>query len=229
LAAVLGAAPPISIEARRYVFVGDIQFALFALAVPALLALGDLLSFSPARWQKTVTRVAARRAASRRSRRGLPAALARVVLFVVAVALWRAPFAVDGLVHIPALLIAEAATFALVGSALWSEIIPTKLGLRLNSAQRIVPAAVAMWLVWILAYFVGFSRSKWYPAVSHVGSPLSVVADQELGTGVLWATAAIAFVPVVFANLMRFLRGSEEVDEELERILGSGSSEERLR
>jgi len=84
-----------------------------------------------------------------------------------------------------------------------------------------VVAAVSMWMIWILAYFVGFSHTAWYPTIHHTRSALSLVADQELAAGVMWAAAAAAFVPVVFVNLIRFLHNDDGLDSELDELLKS--------
>ena len=219
IAVVAGVVPPLSIEARRYVFAEALQFSLFALAMPALAALGDPLALLAGRRMRSMA--IARRGSARR-RTGLVSVVGRLLLFIIAVIVWRTPPAVDGLARMPLLEIAEIATFVVAGGALWLELLPSKrLPARLTSAQRIVPATVAMWMFWIVAYLVGFSRASWYPAIHHLGSPIGVVADQEVSTGVLWATATTAFVPVIFANLMRFLRGDEEADDELGQIVAA--------
>ena len=50
------------------------------------------------------------------------------------------------------------------------------------------------------------------------GSGLSLAADQQVTTGVLWAIAACAFIPVIFWNLVVWLRSEEDPDQELHRL-----------
>lgn len=223
LVLVVAVIPPLEPDARRYVLAESIQFALVALALPALLALA-----SPAEWlargwdERRLARMSARRDAIRTSRRGLVRLLARVAAFAVAVIVWRLPVSIDALARSPGLLVAEIATFAVVGVALYAELVQSPpLPPIVTSGERIVPSAVAMWMIWILAYLVGFSHSVWYPAVHPTRPGLSVVADQELATGFLWFAAAIAFLPVIFTNLVRFLRGDDEVHDEVARIIDS--------
>ncbi|HLX78597.1 MAG TPA: cytochrome c oxidase assembly protein, partial [Acidimicrobiales bacterium] len=200
---VLTVVPPLSVDSRNYVFAESIQFALLALCVPALVVLGAPLE----RWSRARVGRWPAGGNSSDSSRGWLSVTGRLLVFFAATILWRTPIVVDALVRIPALVAAEFATFLVVGVALWSQLVASPPLLpKLRSGQRIVPATVAMWMIWILAYFVGFSHSSWYPAIHHVHSALSLVADQELATGVLWAAAAAAFVPVVFVNLIRFLR-----------------------
>jgi cytochrome c oxidase assembly factor CtaG len=215
---VLAVVPPLSVEARRYVFAEAIQFSLLALGVPALVVLGAPFEHLRGAF---VSRLVQRRDLSGSSHRWRHV-IGRLLAFFIATILWRTPVVVDALVRTPALVVAECATFLLVGCALWIELVAFPPFVpRLSAGQRIVPATVTMWMIWILAYFVGFSHSSWYPAIHHVDSALGVVADQELATGVLWAAAAAAFVPVVFVNLIRFLRNDVELDRELEQLVSS--------
>jgi hypothetical protein len=70
-----------------------------------------------------------------------------------------------------------------------------------------VLAALTMWTVWVLAYLGGMSSTGWYDAFHHVaGVGLSAAADRQVSAAVLWAVAAVAFVPVVFWNLLTWLR-----------------------
>src|SRR5690348_6617426 len=87
LAAVLMVAvllvPPVSGYARQYAWFQAVQFAVFAVAAPALLALGMPRRFrqrtAPARWPP------ARRA------------ITRLVMFIVMVIIWRLPAVLDAL------------------------------------------------------------------------------------------------------------------------------------
>jgi cytochrome c oxidase assembly factor CtaG len=218
---VVAVVPPLEPDARRYVLAEAIQFALVALAFPALLALASPVEWLATRWDESrLARVSARRDTIRTARRGLTRLLARVVAFVAAVIVWRLPLAVDALARSPGLIAAEIATFAAVGVALYAELVQSPpLPPIVTAGQRIVPCAVSMWVIWILAYLVGFSHSVWYPAVHPTRPGLSVVADQELATGCLWLAAAAAFLPVIFTNLVRFLRGDDEVHDEVARIV----------
>lgn len=214
---VLSVVPPLATEARRYVVAESIQFVLVALAVPALIVLGAPLErIRPERLARRRVLLGPERSG------GLAGAFLRLLAFFGATVAWRTPAVVDALVRTPALVAAEIATFLVVGVALWTEIVAAPpLPARLSAPQRLVTATVTMWLVWILAYFVGFSHSAWYTAIPHAHSALSLVADQELAAGVMWAAASASFVPIAFANLIRFLRTDSEPDEELKDLVAS--------
>ena len=90
---------------------------------------------------------------------------------------------------------------------LWSALVGSPPWLALHERpRRMALAAVAMWSTWIFAYIVGFSSSPFYPAFAREPSPMS---SQEIAVAVLWATSALAFLPVFFVNLTRWLRSEE--------------------
>ena len=51
------------------------------------------------------------------------------------------------------------------------------------------------------------------------GRGLSVAADQALTTGVLWFTSLCVFMPVIFTNLVLWLRSDEDPDDALYRLV----------
>ena len=218
---VVSVVPPLSTDARRYVFAEAIRFCLIALAMPVLVALSAPLSRAAARWApERLARLVARRDGTRSSRRGLVRLVVRLVPYLGAFIVWRNPASVDALATTPGLVVAEIATFAVVGVAFWIELVPTPpIPPIVTAGQRIVPTAIAMWMIWILAYFVGFSHTAWFPSVHANRGGLGVIADQELSSGVLWIAAAATFLPVIFTNLARFLRGDDEVQDEVARII----------
>jgi cytochrome c oxidase assembly factor CtaG len=218
-AAVIAAAsvlPPGGTEARRYVFAESLQFALFAIVVPALVVLG-----APWRLGRRPRELAARVAAGRRDRPAFLRAAAYLVVFAGASAAWRLPAAVDALARQPGLAAGELATLLVAGTGLWLEIAESPpLAPRIARWQRAVVAALAMWTIWALAYILGFSRVAWYPAYRHVaGRGLSTIADQQIATGTLWAAAAFCFLPVIFYSAMTWLRDTEDPDDELRGVV----------
>jgi cytochrome c oxidase assembly factor CtaG len=210
-AVVVAVVPPVSTIARRYDFVEAIQFALLAVAAPALLVLG-------APWQGW-----GRLDALEEGRRRRPEAVRSigfVVLFGITVVAWRVPVSVDGLVRYPWLLAVEAVTLVAAGVGLWLELVDSPpLTPRAGHPWRALYAALAMWTIWITAYAVGLSRGQVYASFHHVAGGLSVAADQEVTTGALWAVALCAFVPVIFASLVSWLNHAEQPEEELRRIV----------
>ena len=67
---------------------------------------------------------------------------------------------------------------------------------------------------------VAMSNGDWYRAYVHgAGRGLSLVADQQITAGVMWAVASACFVPVIFFNLFHWLHGEEDADEALRRLV----------
>ncbi len=208
--------PPGGTEARRYVSAESLQFALFAIVVPALVVLG-----APWRLARRPASLADRIAAGRRDRPAFLRAVAYLVVFAGASVAWRLPAAVDALARHPGLTVLELATLLVAGTGLWLEIAESPpLAPRIARWQRAVVAALAMWTTWVLAYILGFSHVAWYPAYPHVaGRGLSTIADQQIATGTLWAVAALCFLPVIFYSAMTWLRDTEDPDDELRGVV----------
>ena len=187
LAAATAVLPPVGSESRRLLWVEGLQFVLLAAVVPALTALS-----LPAGWRPL--------------HRGRGWLTSVAVLEVAVIVAWRVPSAVDGIAGHPWLVLVEGACLLAAGTALWSTLLA---GAPLSEGSppypsRMAIAAVVMWSVWVLAYLVGFSHATWYRAYTG-SSGLSVRADQQLTTGVLWAGAALAFIPVIFWCLWEWL------------------------
>jgi cytochrome c oxidase assembly factor CtaG len=226
--------PPMGWWAHRYEVVEAVQFSFLAIVVPALVVIGapwrrrGLASWpgrSPGdgidaesgdRWR------AADRLSSQRRRH--PEALRSAAfgcLYLAGIVLWRIPLTVDALARHPGLVVAEAVTLVVVGIGLWLELVESPpFTPRLSRPNRVALAAVSMWAVWVLAYLVGLSHASWYSAYPHqAGSGLSLSADQQLATGMLWFISGCAFVPVVFWNLVRWLQSEEDPDEEMHKLV----------
>jgi cytochrome c oxidase assembly factor CtaG len=217
LGALLGAAvlvPPLNPLARTSETMNALQFAVLALAVPALVVLG-----APWRHLGPLTRLADARAARARPSTGLAALVVQVGLVVA----WRMPVLVSAVERRRWLLVVEAVTLLVAGIALWLELVtspPMRPGT--SPSRRIVLAAIAMWAVWIVAYVLGMAHGQGYSGFTHnPGHGLSGVADKQLATAVLWVAAAGAYLPVVFSNLFAWLRAEERA--------GAGNAAWRLR
>lgn len=136
------------------------------------------------------------------------------------VLLARTPAVVDAIAEHSWLALVEAAVLIAGGLAFWLEIVESPpLRPRLSRPKRIALAAVAMWTVWVSAYIMGLSHGSVYSHYHQLAGGLSVAADQELATFVLWFIAAAAFVPIVFWNLVAWLRADEDPDDSLQRIV----------
>lgn len=228
--------PPLSSEARRVEALEALQFALLAIVVPALVALGApwrLLGLAATRTGATDAegnvilehpQIADRVAAARRRHPRLARSVAFVALDMAAVVAWRVPAAVDALARHGWLSVVEAVIVVGVGLGLWLELVESApFAPRLAPARRMAVAAVAMWTIWVTAYLVGLSHASVYQAYAHVaGRDLSVSADQAITTWVLWFTSLCAFLPVIFANLALWLRSDEDPDHALHRLVRDG-------
>lgn len=226
-------APPLSSQARHIEALEALQFAILALGVPALVVLaapwrifglglrpgpnaeagGKALLERP----PTVDRVATARRRHHESARSV----VYLIVDTAAVGAWRIPASVDALARHGWLSVVEAVTLVGPGIGLWLELVESPpFTPRLTRPKRMAVAAVAMWTIWVTAYLVGLSHASVYPAYSHLpGGDLSVSADQAIATGVLWFTSLCAFVPVIFSNLMIWLRSDEDPDEALHRLV----------
>ena len=218
---VVGLVPPVSHEARRYIFAGGLQFALFGFVAPALIVL-----WAPWRVLDRGGRLA-RAAESRRRGASYPRAIGWLVVSQAMMIFWRTPAAVNALVRHAWVAPVECFALVAVGTAFWLELVDSApFTPRVPRQRRIILATFAMWIAWITAYLVGLSHSTSYGAyASVVGRGLSVAADQQVMAGLLWAIAALVYLPIVFANLMAWLRDEQNPDEELRRI----TREERRR
>ncbi|MDE3204380.1 MAG: cytochrome c oxidase assembly protein [Acidobacteriota bacterium] len=200
-ASVLSAAtallPPVATAATRTLWVEALQFLLLAFGVPVFAALA-----LPARLRPV--------------RHGQRWMILALVLEAALQIVWRTPTAVDGLAHHWGLVLLEGATLAPVGLLLWSFLVAG----RSPGAERTVypwrmsMAAIAMWTTWMMAYLVGFSGSQWYPA--YRGQPgLSLIADQQLTSGLLWLGSGLAYLPTIFWCLWQLLAPERGGSKEL--------------
>lgn len=219
VALVLGVvciAPPFADTARTAVWAEALQFSILGFVVPPLVALAAPWSaFAPL--GRLVDAVATRRRHLAREARSM----GFLATFVAAVVCWRLPASVNALARTPGLAVLEACTLVPVGVAFWLELVDSPpLHPRTTRPQRIALSAVAMWSMWILAYLLGLSHSSWFHAYRHVaGRGLSLVADQALATGILWAASGLAFAPIVFVNLIRWLSAGDDPDEEIRDLV----------
>ena len=210
--------PPLTVLARRYLFVESIQFCVFAVAAPALVALGLAPRLAGTRWRRT----------------SFVTTLSYLVAWMMLCLFWRLPSVLDGLARHSVLVLPEALTLCAVGLGLWLELVPVpgptpaaqpSVGQpsapRRPHPERALVAALAMWSLWAIAYVLGFAHDSVVHAFDQAGSHLGTVADQEITAFLLWAAAGAAFIPVVFTVLLSWLReGSEPAGEPARRLSG---------
>jgi cytochrome c oxidase assembly factor CtaG len=221
-------APPAATLARRYVFVESIEFGLFAMVVPGLLAAGApwrLLRLSragPAGIPPDAPGPggpADRLALARRRHPSFVRSVVFLVVFAGACGFWRLPPVVDTLARNQALVAAEVASLLAAGTGLWLEIVPSPpLAPRGRGPQRALIAALAMWFIWITSYILGFANGVVFHAYQRASGGLGAVTDQELATLLMWLVAGLCFAPVIFIIMLGWLRDSEDTDAELARV-----------
>jgi cytochrome c oxidase assembly factor CtaG len=231
---VLSLVPPLASYARRFEFVEAVQFCLLAVIIPVFVASGapwkrlglaanDLVGIGE---DGDLSSPAGLRSIDRldRGRRRHPDPWRAVVIasaYLALVVLWRIPLTVDATARHPGLVLAEAATLVPLGVAMWLELVESPpLTPRLTRPHRVAMSAVVMWVIWVLAYLVGLAHGAWYHGFDHsVATGISISADQQLTSGVMWALSGAAFVPVVFWNLIFWLQAEEDPDDELHRLI----------
>jgi cytochrome c oxidase assembly factor CtaG len=217
--ALLALLPPLSTAARREEFALALQFSLFAIVVPALVAVGApwrLLGLAAGPVIDASPRVVDRLADRRSRHRELPWSLALIGCDIGAAIVWHAPGIVASVARQGWLVVAEAACLLVFGLGLWLELVASPpLNPRSGHLRRAVLAAGAMWSFWMLAYVVGLSDHSFYPNFHHLAGGLSEAADQQIASAVLWFVAAAAFVPVIFFNAYRWLQTDDDPDAEL--------------
>lgn len=220
VALVLVFVPPIFPEAHRYEFVETVQFDLAAFAGPALFVLGWPLRLGRGERGGRLRSWATRLGEARQRHRSTWRALGFAAVDVAALIVWRTPPLMNALERDRWLLVPEVLSLFVAGAPLWAELVRCPpLERRLAPPYRGVVGALTMWSVWATAYVIGFSHVSWYVAYHHVPGLLGTSADQELSTGVLWLGAATAFVPVVFLDLIAWLKDGNDPDAELRSIV----------
>jgi cytochrome c oxidase assembly factor CtaG len=207
--------PPLATAARRYDWAEALQFIVLALVAPGLFVAG-------APWDRVGLGRPARALAAARRRH--PERLRSVVLVGAALACmvaWRLPAAVDRLHSGGWPLGVEVVSLSVAGTVLWLECIASPpLVPRSTRPVRIAWCALSMWTIWVTAYLVAMSNSDWYRAYDHVaGGGLRPAVDQQIAAGVLWGVAGVCFIPLIFWNLLQWLRSEEDPDEELHRLV----------
>jgi cytochrome c oxidase assembly factor CtaG len=116
--------PPLSVLARRYLFVESIQFCAFALAVPALVVLGAPWRLLPRGAARLAPGLAPRLAGAGRRWPSFVATLSCLLAWVVLCLFWRLAPVLDGLARHPVLVLPEALTLGAAGLWLWLELMP---------------------------------------------------------------------------------------------------------
>jgi len=215
VAGVVVVVPPLAASAHRYDWAEALQFMVLALVAPGLVVAGapwEPLGLGP---------VAEKLAAARQRHHERARTVAVAVPALACIVAWRTPSAVNALRAGGWLLALEALSLGIAGAALWLECIGSGVLVpRGPRPQRIAVAAISMWTIWVLAYLSAMSGAGWYRSYVHVpGHGLSMAIDQQAASGVMWALASGCFVPLIFWDLVQWLRAEEDADHELHRVV----------
>jgi len=208
--------PPVSVWAARDEYAEALRFSIFALVVPAMVVIG-----APWGFFGRLARKAGAVAEGRRRHPELVRSIAFLVADLVVVVAWRTPTLVDAVSRRRWLVLGEAVSLVVAGVGLWLELVESPpMVPRSARPRRVVLAALAMWTLWTVAYIEAMARSSWYRDFHHVaGTGLSAASDRQVSTIAVWAVAALAFMPVIFWNLVQWLRSEDDPDDELYRLL----------
>ncbi len=211
--------PPLWTEGTHYLYVETIQFCLAAYVVPALVVLGRPLSLFGAprdRAWKALEWLGTRR----KRHPSYLRSFAVVAVDAALVMLWRTPTWTNAAVQHRWVEGVEAASLVAAGIALWLELVDCPpMEPRLHRPWRAVVATLAMWATWVMSFAVGFAADPWYHIFAHPGRGFGALADQQVATGLLWLTAVCTFLPVIFADVMTWLKNDEDPDAELRKLV----------
>jgi cytochrome c oxidase assembly factor CtaG len=220
--------------AQHYEFVQATQYSLISLVVPFLIIVG-----SPWRWLgvasvvpptldddgRVVAQGPLRRldnyAIMRTRHESNTRSLWLLGLFLAVNIFWRVAPVVDFVVRHDWVVVFESLSLVLVGMFLWTELVESPpIAPRTTRPYRVAIAAIAMWVFWILAYINAMSGTSFYTAFHHLaGHGVSQAADQQIAASLLWFFSAVAFVPVIYWNLVRWLQSEENPTDELNRMI----------
>ncbi|CAG4915363.1 cytochrome c oxidase assembly protein [Acidithrix sp. C25] len=91
--------------------------------------------------------------------------------------------------------------------------------------KRIVPIFFTTVLSWILAMIMGFASVPFYSVYLHIpGKTLSGMADQELGSAVLWVLCMEPFTYAAIYNIRKWMSREADFDYELEKLTTKSSN-----
>jgi Cytochrome c oxidase caa3 assembly factor (Caa3_CtaG) len=202
--AVVTVLPPVATWARQYAFAQALQFTVFAVITPALLALG-----MPLRGRR---RGRAEHAGATMS--PVRVAAGRLVPFIAVAITWRLPPLLEALATHPGLSAAELVTLAVTGLGVWLAISGRAPLTQLPRPLRGAMAAAAMWTIWIIAYITGMSSVTLLPRNPAAANIISAAADRQLAAAALWAVPAICFAPAVYFLLISWLGERDELESQ---------------
>jgi cytochrome c oxidase assembly factor CtaG len=244
LAVAVALVSPVGYWAQRYIWIRSIQDVLLAMAAPGLIVLGApwLMLARGIRRRPRRDRAGERapgavpgpaparavaadqdRAVDPRGNIWLTWPVAVTVAFSVAWWGWHVPALYDAALRYPGVYAAEVVSYLGLGIGLWLQLIGSgSLAPQFPPLRRVMLVVGTLVSTSVLAIVLVFGSWRLYPAYAGAGHHVfGVVADQQVGGGVLWVLSLPPFFIVAVALLSRWLKeeGSEALTSGFDRLL----------
>lgn len=149
--------------------------------------------------------------------------MAVTVAFSVAWWGWHVPVLYDAALRHPGVYVAEVVSYLGLGMAFWLQLVGSgPLEPRFPPLRRVVLVIGTIVSSSVLAVGLVFGSWLLYPAYAGPAHRIfSVVADQQVGGGVLWTLSLLPYFIVTVALVSRWLNeeGSEALMADLDQLL----------
>ena len=234
LLALLAVVSPMGYWSYRLIWARNLQDVILAIVAPALIVLGApwrplsrglRLDGRLHRWDQRAAGDAGDDDAARRNRaagwRPWPVAVA--VAFCAIWWAWHLPALFDAALHSSVVYALEVASYVVVGTLLWLQLVDSPpLRPQLSPLRRVGLLLGVAASGTVLGLIRVYSSGLAYPAyLSFRHDVLSVISDQQVGGGVLWVIPLVPFSIVAVALAVGWLSEdeSEATAADFDRLL----------